>query len=342
MADCDGLESARYALEAGSDWVGTTLAGYTPARSATAGPDLDLLRDLIKLAPGQVIAEGRFSEPWEAQAAMAMGATAVVIGGALNDPTKQTRRFATALAPARGLVGAVDIGGTWLRFAVVDSNRQIQEIEMIPLLSDPEQRLSWIQEKAHAHGIDRLGIGTGGTVDPRTRTVTEAKPIIPDHVGSCFELEGIQTVALNDGLATAWGHGCHPSFAGKRVATLALGTGVGCGLVDRGRIWMGPGGQYPRINDLPSSLGGTIEDHLGGLVLGAEASAEQRQRAQIAAGEALNVIRNVFHPDEVVVCGGVGLADWLHLPGTVASPFGSEAGLIGAASLALFPPLQID
>ncbi len=342
MADCYSLESAEQALQAGADWIGTTLAGYTSARAASQGPDIERLRELVALAPGRVIAEGRYSEPWEAQAAIAIGAEAVVIGGALNDPTKQTRRFATAIEPSQEPVGAVDIGGTWLRFALVAPERKILRVERINLLADPLERLNWIETQAREHGVTRLGIGTGGTIDPQTRTVTEAKAIIPDHVGTRFQFDAIQTIALNDGLATAWGHGCHPDFAGRRVATLALGTGVGCGLVDRGRIWMGPNGEYPRINDLPCSLGGTIEDHLGGIGLGPEASPQQRHHAQIAANEALHAIQNLYHPDEVIVCGAVGLADWLHLPGTRPSPYRENAGILGAASLALFPPVQVS
>jgi hypothetical protein len=39
MADCDSLESAMRAAALGADLIGTTLAGYTSARAATAGRD---------------------------------------------------------------------------------------------------------------------------------------------------------------------------------------------------------------------------------------------------------------------------------------------------------------
>jgi N-acetylmannosamine-6-phosphate 2-epimerase / N-acetylmannosamine kinase len=166
--------------------------------------------------------------------------------------------------------------------------------------------------------------------------VTRAKPILPNHEGTEFSERtlGLPTVALNDGLATAWGHACHPIGAGKRVATLALGTGVGFGIVDRGRLWMSPEGEPPHLNDQPWAGGGTIEEALGGDGLG---EARDRGAALEAARQAVRTVRTLFFPDEIVVCGGVGLSDWLDL-GLPKSPFGPDAGLFGAAALALWPP----
>ncbi|HLP00245.1 MAG TPA: hypothetical protein VK171_16730, partial [Fimbriimonas sp.] len=52
-------------------------------------------------------------------------------------------------------------------------------------------------------------------------------------------------------------------------------------------------------------------------------------------------IKETLFPDVIVVCGGVGLAPWMlpHLVelGCVASPYGAEAGLYGAAALAQYP-----
>src|ERR1019366_3629896 len=45
MADCDSVQSAQFALAAGADLVGTTLAGYT-ATASTSGPDIELVRAL--------------------------------------------------------------------------------------------------------------------------------------------------------------------------------------------------------------------------------------------------------------------------------------------------------
>lgn len=338
MADCDSLESARFARHCGADLIGTTLAGYTPSRPATNGPDLALLRELREeFGAGVVIAEGRFSEPWQARAALQIGASAVVIGGALNDPVKQTAAFVNSAGARYSHVAAVDIGGTWMRLAVVDRNLTITSHERHELPESRSERLKMIHDFCVEHRCNVVGVSSGGTIDPANNTVVETKPLIPDHLGTIFEFDGIKSYALNDGLATAWGHAQHPQLAGKRVATLALGTGVGCGVVDRGRIMMGPRGEYARINDLKfGEL--SFEDQLGGAALTPNPTESQKATATEAAKSALDLIKAIVLPDEIVLAGGVGLADWLVLDGAIRSPYGSDAGIIGAACLALFPP----
>lgn len=345
MADCDTVEGAEHAVAAGADLVGTTLAGYTLPRERTAGPDLDLVRELVTTVEVPVIAEGRFEEPWQVQAALRIGASAVVIGGALNDPVKQTRRFLAGAGRVPDPIGAFDLGGTWIRFGMFSPDWQLLHSERDALPSSRTGRLEWMRERVKRHVLKRVGISTGGTVDPKSRLVIEAKPIIPDHVGTDFSELADEVFTLNDGLASAWGHACLPEFAGKRVATLALGTGVGCGLVDRGRILSGPRGEYSRLNDL--RLGEkSFEQLLGGAALTPEPSAEERARAREAFAMGWDILRAMWMPDHLVLCGGVGFAPWLHLDmleKTSAklslSPFKENAGLYGAAALALFPPL---
>ena len=343
MADCDSVESAEEAVAAGADLVGTTLAGYTSDRPATNGPDLDLLRQIAEVVEVPIIAEGRYQEPWQARAALRSGAKAVVIGGALNDPVKQTRRFIDATKPWRDQVGAFDIGGTWIRFGLFSPDWQLLHSEREPLPANRKARYEWMIDRVNRHQLKRIGISTGGTVDPKTNIVIEAKPIIPDHVGSDFSALAQEVIALNDGLATAWGHACLPQFSGKRVATVALGTGVGCGLVDKGQIWKGQNGEYARLNDI---AGGekSIEDLLGGAALSKDPTKEQCDKAIEAFSKAWDIVRAMWMPDHTILCGGVGLAPWLHadfLAKTGAhislSPFKEDSGLFGAAALALFP-----
>jgi putative N-acetylmannosamine-6-phosphate epimerase/predicted NBD/HSP70 family sugar kinase len=343
MADCDSLDSARYAIECGADLVGTTLAGYTKDRATTHGPDLDLLRDLVWLGK-PVIAEGRYSERWQVEAALRIGATAVVVGGALNDPVKQTKALSPHKKPT-GNVGAVDIGGTWLRFGLFTPDWQLEATERTPNPPKREDRLGWIRETAAKHQVEEIGVSTGGIIDPATGICWAAKEyLMPDQIGIEFSERtlGLRTYAHGDGHATAWGHVCLPQFAGRRVATLALGTGVGCGFVQDGRIWAGRRGEYPRINDLPTSGGATYEDLLGGIHLTKEPTDDQKQIAVQALEDALFAVRNLYFPDDVIVAGSVGLSDWMrpHLDRleTHPSPFGTDAGLYGAAALALFPP----
>lgn len=98
MADCDDLASAVAAAEAGADVVGTTLAGYTDARARTDGPDLELLREVVRELPGHaVFAEGRIHTHEQARAALQAGAHAVCVGTAITHPTSLTRWFVDAI-----------------------------------------------------------------------------------------------------------------------------------------------------------------------------------------------------------------------------------------------------
>ncbi|HIZ36298.1 MAG TPA: N-acetylmannosamine-6-phosphate 2-epimerase [Candidatus Ruania gallistercoris] len=98
MADCDSLDSAHAAAEAGVEIIGTTLAGYTPARAKTDGPDLELLAQLVQELPEvAVVAEGRIHTPEQARAAAETGAYAVVVGTGITHPSTITGWFDSAV-----------------------------------------------------------------------------------------------------------------------------------------------------------------------------------------------------------------------------------------------------
>jgi len=100
MADISTLEEARQAIEAGADFVGTTLSGYTPYTANAAAPDFTLMEELAA-AGIPFVAEGRIWEPEQARRALAIGATFVVVGSAITRPDEITKRFADAIAGER-------------------------------------------------------------------------------------------------------------------------------------------------------------------------------------------------------------------------------------------------
>lgn len=341
LADIDSPANAVWAVRAGADAVSTTLAGYTHEHPATQGPDLEVLRGTILAVKTPVFAEGRYAQKWQVEAALRMGAAGVIVGGAVNDPVKQTKALMPSLSTDR--VGAVDIGGTWLRFGTFSSDWKLIDCERVANPPKREDRIQWIRDQVAASGVPCLGIGTGGVVDPTSGVVWKAKEyLMSDQIGIEFSERtlGVPTFAFGDGHAQAWGHANLPQFAGRRVATLALGTGVGAGFVREGKIWSGRRGEYPRINDLPARGGKTYEDLLGGLHLTREPSDAQKADAIAALESALEAVHGLYFPDDVVLSGSVALSPWLapHVERLRAhiSPFGGDAGLYGAAALALY------
>ncbi len=100
MADVSTFTEGMDAANAGADYVGTTLSGYTPGtkQKNMEQPDLELVRQLAAMLPGQLIAEGRIWTPEQAVEALQAGAFAVVVGTAITRPVDIVKRFVTRLS----------------------------------------------------------------------------------------------------------------------------------------------------------------------------------------------------------------------------------------------------
>lgn len=100
LADVSCLDDALLAEADGADYLSTTLAGYVPGgRAMTDGPDLELVAELVGRCRRPVLAEGRFQTPEDVAQAFALGAYAVVVGGAITRPEAITRRLVAAVPP---------------------------------------------------------------------------------------------------------------------------------------------------------------------------------------------------------------------------------------------------
>ncbi len=94
MADISTLEEGLNAEKLGANMLSTTLSGYTQfSQNRGAGPDFELLKQLVDNTNLPVVLEGRIWEPEEVDKAFEIGAHCVVIGSAITRPQLITKRF---------------------------------------------------------------------------------------------------------------------------------------------------------------------------------------------------------------------------------------------------------
>lgn len=97
MADCSDVEEGLRAAAMGFDFIGTTMAGYTPYTKGRALPPFDMIQTLVKECGKPVIAEGNLATPEDLRRAMDLGVLTAVVGSAITRPMEITKRFVAAL-----------------------------------------------------------------------------------------------------------------------------------------------------------------------------------------------------------------------------------------------------
>ncbi|XTZ10628.1 MAG: N-acetylmannosamine-6-phosphate 2-epimerase [cyanobacterium endosymbiont of Rhopalodia yunnanensis] len=93
MADVDTIKNALASSQAGADYVGTTLYGYTKETASLSPPGYSLLQEMVEQLDIPIICEGGISNPQEAKKALEYGAHSVVVGTAITGIDLKVKAF---------------------------------------------------------------------------------------------------------------------------------------------------------------------------------------------------------------------------------------------------------
>ncbi|WP_026411687.1 ROK family glucokinase [Actinomadura oligospora] len=158
----------------------------------------------------------------------------------------------------------VDVGGTKVAAGVVDDRGNILEKVRRPTPStNPKETADTIAEvvdllKGKFEDVTAVGLGCAGFVD-ETRSVVMFAPNLAwrdEPIKAIVEgLVGLPVVVENDANATAWGEARYGAGRGHDFMVLvALGTGIGGGLVIDGELYrgrFGVGAEYGHVRVVP-------------------------------------------------------------------------------------------
>ncbi|MFD1495380.1 ROK family protein [Streptosporangium lutulentum] len=163
---------------------------------------------------------------------------------------------------AEPVVG-VDLGGTKLHAVLYDParHRLLDRVERTDprggtaVTSQIAQLVASLTAAAGSAGRPRVAVGCPGAPDPVTGAVGHA-PNIPgwDRMNVPADLEarlGTRPLVHNDANLAAWGEHVWQPGGGGELAFVAVGTGVGLGLVLGGRMHAGSRGLAGEVADLP-------------------------------------------------------------------------------------------
>ena len=158
------------------------------------------------------------------------------------------------------IAAAVDIGGTKIAVGLVSKDGRILVSETAP--TDPQagfeaaidRMAAMLQRCARRFSVRPAGIGVGctGPIDPFSGALGEVN-LLPGWQGKSLTAvltaaTGLQAVAENDADATALGESAFGVGKGAGSFLLvAVGTGIGGGLIVDGRLYRGAGGAHPEI-----------------------------------------------------------------------------------------------
>ena len=172
------------------------------------------------------------------------------------------------------LVFAIDLGGTHLRAATIDSNGEIhfRVKQQTPVSESPQQIVDAILHAAHKSqdqaaatnkSIGAVCVVVPGSVNVAAGVVVKAPNLTclnGFHLTKSLS-DSLQLPAIleNDANAAAVGEMWQGAARGRRtVVCVTLGTGVGGGIILDGKLWHG-------VNDSAAEIGHMCVDPFGGV-----------------------------------------------------------------------------
>ncbi len=148
------------------------------------------------------------------------------------------------------MYAGIDLGGTNIAVGITDASGALLKKTSVPLgdaKKDPSEAADKMAEAIKTlgglDGIDAVGIGSPGIVDPEAGKVIFASNIAFSDYPLKDEMEkrlGKRCVLINDGNAAALAESRLGAAKGyKNVVMMTLGTGVGGGIIIGGEVYTG-------------------------------------------------------------------------------------------------------
>jgi len=158
----------------------------------------------------------------------------------------------------------IDIGGTSVRAAVIDSEGEIHASlrDATPHTERETEDIlvTLISKLAGTQPVAAVGLAVAGFVSQDRRRVMFAPHLawrdadVPDRISARVQLPVVMDHDVN---SAAWAEFARGASAGSQIALLiALGTGIGAGLIIDGEIYRGAHGVAPELGHLTVVPGG--------------------------------------------------------------------------------------
>ncbi len=244
----------------------------------------------------------------------------------------------------------VDVGGTNIKVGLLNGRGSIlaqKRVATQPHLG-PDAVIRILAETIDAvllqHGtscnmLTSMGIGVPGTADAETGTVVYAPNIFWKDVGISRQIQSrfnVPVYVAQDTRAAAWAEYLVGEAQGMRsLASVTLGTGIGCGMVFDGKIFHGAmntagefGHQIVEFEGQACNCGrrGCLEAHAGGLAIVRAGRKRIPQLQQLLQKDVMELtVDDVYrlsaqgHPqarkltEDVVRYVGIGLVNLINL-----------------------------